>query len=207
MGNQPLGFFERFAGICSVLVGVFGFIYSAAFLILVVAGKAPELGELLSPLFLMLGGLCSIVVLVALYNRLKETESAFALLGLLLGVIGAMGSTIHGGYDLANSINPPVTATGDLPSQINPRGLLTFGVSGITLFILAWLMGRSGRFWKGLHYLGYLSAALLVILYLGRLIVLDPTNPAIVLPAVLAGFLVSPALYIWLGIKLWRSRI
>jgi hypothetical protein len=43
-------------------------------------------------------------------------------------------------------------------------------------------------------------------LYLGRLIVLDPTSPVILVPALLNGFLVNPALYIWLGLALLRGR-
>jgi hypothetical protein len=57
-----------------------------------------------------------------------------------------------------------------------------------------------------LGYLAYLSAVLLVVLYLGRLIVLDPTNPLILVPALLNGFLVNPALYVWLGLALLRGR-
>jgi hypothetical protein len=47
---------------------------------------------------------------------------------------------------------------------------------------------------------------LLVALYLGRLIILDPTSPVILVPALLNGFLVNPALYIWLGLALLRGR-
>jgi hypothetical protein len=57
-----------------------------------------------------------------------------------------------------------------------------------------------------LGYLTYLSAILLVALYLGRLIILEPTNPVILVPALLNGFLVNPAVYIWLGLTLLRSR-
>ena len=199
--------YERLAGVSGILVGVLGILYSVAFMILVVAGRAPELRALLSPLFLMVGGLLSIVVQIAVYHRLRETEASFALLALLLGVVGAVGSAIHGGYDLANAINPPASLPADLPSQINPRGLLSFGVSGVALFIVAWLIGRGGRFPKGLQYLGYVSAILLVLVYLGRLIILDPRNPVVAVPAVAVGFLVTPALYIWLGVTLWRGRI
>jgi hypothetical protein len=46
-------------------------------------------------------------------------------------------------------------------------------------------------------YLTYVSAILLVILYLGRLIVLDPTSPVILLPALLNGFLINPPSTSW----------
>ena len=75
--------YEKFGGACAVAVGLFGFLYSIAFIILVVAGGAPEPGILLSSIFLTLGGIFSLAVIVALYGRLRETDVAFALLALL----------------------------------------------------------------------------------------------------------------------------
>jgi hypothetical protein len=198
--------YENFAGLCAILVGIGGFLYAVAFIILVIGGRAPVLGVLLSSLFLMLIGLFSTAVLVAIYNRLREADATFALLALLLGIAGALGSSVHGGYDLANAINPPASVPADLPSQIDPRGLLTFAVSGIALFIIAWLIWKGRQFPRGLAYLGWVSAILLVILYLGRLIALNPTNLVILVPALLNGFLINPAWYIWLGVALWVTR-
>jgi hypothetical protein len=189
--------FERFAGVCAILAGAFGFLYAVAFVVLQNA--------LLSGLFLMLTGLLTTTALVAVYERLRETDPSFALLALLLGVAGSLGSAVHGGYDLANVINPPSTMP-DLPNQVDPRGLLTFGVAGIALFFASWLIVRGRRFPRGLGYLGYVSAVLLLALYLGRLIVLDPTNPLILVPALLSGFLANPIFYVWLGLALLRGR-
>jgi hypothetical protein len=50
------------------------------------------------------------------------------------------------------------------------------------------------------------SAVLLIVLYLGRLIALDPTNLVILVPALLNGFLINPGWYIWLGAALWASK-
>ena len=194
--------FERFAGVCALLTGIGGLAYAIAFLVLKSA--------LLSDLFLMLSGFFSTAVLVAIYNRVRETDAVFALWGLLLGIAGALGSVVHGGYDLSNVLNPvsvvSQAAAAGAPSAIDPRGVLTFAAGGIGLFVLAWLIGRSGQFPRTLMYVGYLAAALLVILYLGRLIVYFPTNPLILIPAILSGFLVSPIWYIWLGLTLWRGR-
>ena len=194
--------FERFAGACALLTGIGGLAYAIAFLVLKSA--------LLSDLFLMLSGFFSTAVLVAIYNRVRETDAVFALWGLLLGIAGALGSVVHGGYDLSNVLNPvsvvSQAAAAGAPSAIDPRGVLTFAAGGIGLFVLAWLIGRSGQFPRALMYVGYLAAALLIILYLGRLIVYIPTNPLILIPAILSGFLVSPIWYIWLGLTLWRGR-
>jgi hypothetical protein len=93
-----------------------------------------------------------------------------SLLGLGLGLAGALGAAVHGGYDLANAINPPLAdaaSAANLPSQIDPRGLLTFGVAGLALFFFAWLMGQAG-FSRGLSLLGSVLAALRVVTYLAR---------------------------------------
>src|SRR6266480_5510294 len=192
-------FFERVAGLSAILVGITGLLYSISFVLLK--------NDLLIALFLMLGGLFSTAVLVAVYNRLKETDATFALWAFLLSIAGAFGAIIHGGYDLANAINPTAAnvALANLPSAIDPRGLLTFGVAGIGIFVMAWLMGRSGQFPRGLSYWGCLLAVLLFVLYLGRLIILDPKNPIVLVDALLSGFIVNPVWYVWLGVVLWGA--
>jgi hypothetical protein len=191
--------FERFAGLSAILAGIIGLLYSISFVILN--------NDVLIALFLMLGGLFSTAVLVAVYNRLKETDATYALWALFLSIAGAFGAIIHGGYDLANAINPTAAnvAIANLPSAIDPRGLLTFGVAGLGVFVIAWLMGRSGQFPRGLSYWGYLLAVLLVVLYLGRLIILDPKNPLVLGDALLSGFIVNPVWYVWLGVVFWGA--
>lgn len=190
--------FERFAGACALLTGITSFLYALAFVIL---QNAP-----LSALFLMAVGLLTSPVLVAIYYRLRDTDAPFALWALVLGIAGALGSTVHGGYDLANTIIPSGLASTELPNPIDPRGLLTFGVAGVALFIVGWLIVRGGRLPRGLGYLAYLSALLLVVLYFGRLIIVVPSSPVIVVPALLSGFVVNPALYILLGFALLSGR-
>jgi hypothetical protein len=184
--------FEKFAGWSAVLAGLSGFLYSVSFIVLQ--------SNLLSALFLMLGGLFSTAALTALYQRLRGAESGFALLGLLLTLGAALGSAIHGGYDLSNALHPPAALSTDLPNPIDPRGLLTFGVMGLGLVLFSWLMTQEMRFPSGFAYLGYLSAILMLILYLGRLIILQATNLGIVIPALLEGFIVNPLWYVWLGL-------
>jgi hypothetical protein len=186
--------YDRFAGVCAILAGAVGFLYSVSFVVLRDAR--------LYSLFLLLGGLLTIAVMVAVYERLREVDGSFALLALVLGALGGIGSAVHGGYDLSNALHPPAQVP-DLPSGVDPRGFLTFGVAGLAVFIVAWLMTKSD-FPKALGYLGYLSAVLLVVLYLARLIVLDATSLLILGPALLAGFIVNPIWYVWLGLQLRR---
>jgi len=197
--------FPSWASVFSYANGLVGLVYSFAFLVLVVGGRAPDLGQFLSAITLLLGGVLASAVLLGLYQRVREADAGFALWAVALGGIGSLGAAIHGGYDLAVYLHPPTSLPTDLPSAIDPRGLLTFGLTGLGLLTFAWLMGRSPGFAKGLVWLAYLSGVLSVGLYLGRLILLQPTHPVIALIAVAEGFIVNPAFYIWLGSALRKN--
>lgn len=201
MSHVKSSSFNRYAGLAAILAALIGLLYSLAFVVLQNA--------LLYSLALMLGGLLSVVALVALFERLGEVNADAALLGLILGAVSALGATIHGGYDLANAINPPgdvPAALAALPSQIDPRGLLTFGVAGLSLFIAGLLMRHSARFPRSFTALTFLLAALLVVVYLGRLVILSPANPLVLIPAAITGFIVNPLWYAWLGVQLRGSE-
>lgn len=192
--------FDRFAGVCGVLAGCVSLVYAVAFIVL--------RNALLSELALLLSGLLTSVIVVALYSHLQAIEINFARWATALVGIGALGSMVHGGYNLANAINPPNALPGNvanLPSAIDPRGLLTFGTTGLGILILARLMQRSRIFPAGLAIVGYLLAILLVALYLGRLIILDAASPLIVVPAIVSGFVINPLWNIWLGVVLSRQ--
>jgi hypothetical protein len=191
-------FLKQFGWISGILAAVFGLLYSVSFVFIK--------DNLWNGLFLLISGLLAGLVLVTLYQEVKAADSGLALVGLVLTLVGTSGAVIHGGYDLALGINPvPALPAGvaDLPSAIDPRGLLTFGIAGLGIFTFAWLMRQSGRFPAGLIYLGWALAVLMEILYFGRLIILDAKNPLIVVPALLAGFIINPAWYSWLG---WRLK-
>jgi hypothetical protein len=199
--------FLRLAGWCAIGAAVAGLVYSVTFIGLVVLGAAPELGTVLSSLALLLGAVLSVVAFAGLYRVLLDLGGGLALLALLLGVTGAFGAAVHGGYDLAVAIHPPggdLGAAADLPNPIDPRGLLTFGVTGLAVLVASSLVVRQPDLPRGLGYLGYLAGALLVIVYLGRLLILTPTHPLVAGPAALAGFVVSPAWYLWLGLVFLR---
>ena len=190
----------RSASLFAILAALAGLLYSLSFVVL--------RNELLSAIFLLLGGLFSSVALVAVYTRVGSDDGVAASWATVLAVIAAIGSAIHAAYDLSNGLHPveSTLALADLPSAIDPRGFLTFGVAGIALFVLAALIIRTGGLPRGLGYLGLVSAVLLVVIYLGRLIILDATSPIILLPAALEGFIVNPVWYLWLGIALLRIR-
>lgn len=199
--------FEQFAGASAIAAGVLTLLYSLGFVVLQRVDGMEDFGVLLYSLCQLLGGLATSAVMVGLYYRLRDVDEAFSLWALLLGVGAALGSAIHGGYDLSNAINAPTSdplSAANLPNQLDPRGLVTFGVVAISLFIFSWLITRSPTLPKNLGYLGYALAIAFAILYVARLTVLDAANPLIFVPALLTGFILSPAWYIWLGSLLYR---
>ena len=93
----------------------------------------------------------------------------------------------------------------ELPNPVDPRGVLTFAAAGIGLLILVWLVRRAGALQNWIGVLGLVVGALLILIYLGRLIILSPTNPLVAGLAGITGFILSPVFYIGLGLWL-RSR-
>ncbi len=202
----PSDDFDRFAGYTAVAVGIGGLAYSIAFVTYLQSGSTAA--AKLSSLLLMVGGVVSIPFLLALYNRLRVVDGGFAAMALAFGILGAAGAAIHGAYDLANFIKPPGAVQGNLPNAVDPRGLATFAFSGLAVLLASWLILRGGGgFPKRLGQLGVLSGLLLIYVYLGRLIILNPKNPALLAAAVLSGFIVNPLWVGWVGVTLLgRSR-
>jgi hypothetical protein len=194
--------FERFGAACALAVGVGTILYSAAFVIALRTAVAPAVT--VAALLLLLGGLVTTPVSVTLYLRLRSADEGYALWALLLSLAGALGSVVHGGFDLARLVGPPTLPT-EIPNPVDPRGLLTFGIAGIGLFVFAALIRRGGGLPRGLGALGMVAGGLLVVIYLGRLLLFDPTNPVLLVSAALGGFVVIPAFFLWLAIALRRA--
>ncbi len=157
----------------------------------------------MADLLLMFGGFVVTAVLIALFPRLRETDTGFAMWAVLLGIAGAVGSGLHGGFDLAvQAKNPAGTVSNLTANPTDPRGLATFALSGLALLLISWLIVAGGRLPKGLGYLGILAGVLLLVVYVGRLTVFNPKNPFLLTVAVVSGFLVNPAWFAWLGMAL-----
>jgi hypothetical protein len=195
--------FERFAAVCAFVVGAAGLVYAVAFVTLLRGAGRVAVGA--SGILLLVGGLLSTAVLVAVYERVRAWSGPFALWGLVLGSVAAIGSAAHGAFDLANAIDQPRRNVG-IPNPVDPRGFLTFGMTAVAVLVLAWLILRSGVFPRGLAYVGFALSPLLLVTYLGRLILLDPKRPVLLVAALLTGFVLNPLWYLWLGIELRRGR-
>jgi hypothetical protein len=183
------------------LAAVCGLLYSVSFV--VVARSAPTVGQGLSGFFLLAGGILGASALLGLYIRLSGVGGGYTAWAFILGAAGAFSATLHGGYDLANAIHP--AGTSDFPSEVDPRGLGTFGLAGVAMLAFAYVAQHDALFPRNFVYLGYVSGALLVLIYLARLIILSPSNPLVLAPAAIEGFVVNPAWYIWLGVLLRRA--
>jgi hypothetical protein len=194
--------FERFAGTCAMILGVGGLAYSLAFVLALETGSRAAVAS--AAIFLFLGGLLTTPVMVGLHQRLRATDEGFARWAMILGVIGSMGTAIHGAYDVAKIAGPPTLPT-EIPNPVDPRGMLTFGVTGLAVLVFAALIRRGGGFPRGLGVLGALAGVLLVLVYLGRLLIFDPTHPALLIASAALGFAVNPVWLVWLGVSLRRA--
>lgn len=194
--------FERFAGTCALVLGVGGVAYSLAFVLALQTGSRAAATS--AAIFLFVGGLLSTAVMVGLHQRLRAADEGFARWAMLLGVIGSVGTAIHGAYDVAKIAGPPILPT-EIPNPVDPRGVLTFGVTGLAVLVFASLIRRGGGLPRGLGLLGTLAGVLLILVYLGRLLILDPTHPALLVASAALGFAVNPAWLVWLGVSLRRA--
>ncbi len=196
--------FRRLASISAFAVAVGGVGYSLAFVIGVKAESQAALT--VSWVLLLVGGLVGTVVAAALYERLRDTDSGLALVGLVLGAVGMLGSSIHGAYDVALIIRP-VDDLPEIPNPVDPRGMLTFGVTGLSVLVFSSLILQGTALPRRLGSLGVLLGALLVLVYLGRLIIFDPNNVVLLGVAAVAGLIVHPAWFVGLGRALGKAPI
>src|SRR5688572_12661485 len=156
--------FQRLAGVAAFFVGFGALVYAILFITIVEGNTDTE------PWFaiLMLGALATVPVVIALYCTLRPFDEAAALTALVLGLFGALGGILHGGYELALLVTPPDVGAYPGPEAIS-KGVLRYLVAGLALLVVAWLVWASGLLPRGIAYLAALGGALLVFIYIGRL--------------------------------------
>lgn len=196
-----MGTFDRFAGTSAILVGVGGLAYGLLFGYIVLG--APNAVAITWNVLGLLGALLATSVSVALYYRLRDTDRGFALLALLLGLAASLGQLENSALALGGGLTPGI---GKTAAPSDPFGVFRFGLAGVALFVVGWLIVRGGALPRGLGYLAEAGGILLVLVYLGRLTgVIDPATRITVLPPVLYGIVIHPWFYVWLGLTLRRS--
>jgi hypothetical protein len=155
-----------------------------------------------SSITLIVGGLLAIPVVVALAEQLGTREPQFARVGLVLGLAASLGTMLHGAWDtavLAHPVDHP-----DVPSYTDARGFATFAMTALAFVVFGWLILRGTEVPRVVGQLALLAAVLLLVVYFGRLIVLNPKRPVIKWVAVVSGLLVNPAFYLAYGRSLLR---
>lgn len=198
--------FERLAGVCALFVGLGALVYAILFITIVEGNQETE------PWFaiLLLGAITSVPVIVALYCRLAEFDQGLALTALALGLFGAFGGVLHGGYELAALVTPPDTPpeVGVFPGPESvAKGVLRYLVAGLALLLIAWLVWASALLPRGIALLAGVGGVLLVFIYIGRLFdFITPGDYVSLIPPIVYGFLVHPLLYGWIGLTFLRGQ-
>ncbi len=194
--------FERLAGVCALFVGLGALVYAILFITIVEGNEETE------PWFaiLLLGAITSVPVIVALYCRLAEFDQGLALTALGLGLFGALGGILHGGYELAVLITPPDVETGVYPGlESVTKGVLRYLVAGLALLLIAWLVWASALLPRGIALLAGVGGVLLVFIYIGRLFdFITPGDYVSLIPPIVYGAVVHPLLYGWIGLTFLR---
>jgi hypothetical protein len=180
-----------------------GFLYAAVF-VWIVAGS-PRWVLALWHWLLLGGALLSVAALVGVYRRIRQADEGLALVGLLLGALGALGGAVHGAYLLYLHFNP-VPGVPEGPTPGDPAGVLRYGAAGLALLVIGWAILVGGALPRTLGRLGLFGGSLLVLTYLGRLYqFIVPGVKVSLIPPVLYGLVVFPAWWIGVGRALRTS--
>jgi hypothetical protein len=194
--------YNRFGGVCGILLGVGSLLYAVFFLVL--GRQAGDFGKTGSWVILAVNGLLATAAYVALYERTSQAGDGFSLWGLLLGFAQGLAMMANGVYQAVFGRQ----ATGDplargIPSWADPKGLGTFLLFGIASFVFARIFLSTGVLSRRLGYLGLLNGVLLVVLFFAN--VFD-SLPVILVAGGLTSVIVTPLWWIWIGRSLLRSR-
>src|SRR6185369_10491773 len=95
--------FARLGGYAAIFAALGSLLYSVAFVILK--------NVVIYSVALAVGGIVTTAILTAIYFRVRETDAAFSLWALLIGVVAALGSAAHGIFDLATALTPGLVAS------------------------------------------------------------------------------------------------
>jgi hypothetical protein len=197
--------FTRFARWAALLAAAAGLTYTITFI--VVVQKGSEWAKWTSSAALLTGALAAVPMFCGAFFAVLDREREFALVALVLGVAGALGSATHAAYDLSVLANPPAGSLGvtaDLPFAADPRGFATFALVGVSLALFGWLAARAGVLSTAVAVLAEVTGAALVVIFIGRLTVLDPKSGLLRPLTALTGFVLNPALLVAFAVNLFR---
>jgi hypothetical protein len=181
--------FSRFAAASAAVAVVTSLVYSVTFALVV--RKGYHWAEWASSAALLTGALAAIVVVLAARERFGGREPQFAQLAVVLGLAGALGSAVHAAYDLAALAKPADSDALGL-SPTDPRGFATFALTGLALGLFGVLGHSAGALSARTRAVALVTAASLVVVFVGRLALLDPNRLVIKVLALACGVVLNP---------------
>ena len=192
--TSPL--FDRTASWMAYLSAVVALAYSLSFAYYVREGD--RWAQYTSSGLLIAGGVFGLPVLIAIYLRVRHVDEGFAIVALVVALAAAFGTMLHGAHDVAVFAHPDQVTTGaDYPNFTDPRGFSTFALFGLGMIVLA-AMSRGAGFRKPIPLVGAVSGVLAVIVYIGRVTVLDTKRWWVATAAIGAGII---------GVPLWNVLV
>ena len=195
--------FARIASAAGLAAAAAGIVYTITFALYVQKGYRWALWA--STVTLLHGSLVVLLVFVGAFRRFGHHEPDLALVAFVLGMSGALGSLLHAVYSLAQ-LAKPVSGANALPFPTDPRGLATFALTGLALGLFGWLGHRDGVLPDAVQWLALATTACLLVVFLGRLIVMNPRSAAVKPFAILGGLFLAPATYIAFARSFTRGR-
>jgi hypothetical protein len=217
----------RWGGLAAIGVGLASLLYGLAYVILVVLGprldtsaSLTSFGIQITNLLLALSGVLSLIAVVAIFQRVRGVSEAWARLALWFGMFGALLGGLHGWSDLVRN---PILARAlgqadsvaaanllaNLPSAVDPRGVGTFGLTGLFILVTGLLLYRVEGIPRRLAGVALASALLLGVTFVGTVLYasgdgLAPARYLFLVAGPLEAIIVGPLFYIWLGVLLRR---
>lgn len=185
--------FARCATFSAVVAALGSVVYTVTFGLVVQKGY--RWAQWTSSVALLVGSLALVVVVIAARDGFAGVERQFAGVATAIGAVAALATATHAIYDIAGLAKPDQGGiTGPFPTD--PRGFATFALTGVALGLFGWLGAKSGRLDGAVRTLAVLAALCLIVVFVGRLAILNPKSNAVKPFAVASGLVLVPLTYL-----------
>lgn len=214
--------FDRLAAAAAAAVAILSLLYAVSYLVIAPAAQrrsdvdafyrsylAHPQGMRLASLCLLVSGLAVGLPLVALRRRLLAQSDGVVTWAAVAGTVAGFATAAHGlssllgtdrlahrfvGADAAT--HAAIVLAHVTPSPVDPAGLATFGLAGLSALLLGLALRREGR---GLGTLGVVLGADMVALFIANAV---GSTLVTLLTGGLASVVLGPVWYLGLGRRL-----
>lgn len=218
--------FTRMAALGSAAVGVLSLVYAVGYLVIAPADQrggnidkalrsyvAHPLGLRTASVSLMLAGLMSGAVVLALIGRLRNDTAERSLTWAgVLAVVAGLATSVHGLGDLLNmdelahkyvagsaATKAAAVVAHGIPSGVDPKGLMTFGVAGLVALVLGLVLRATHR---RLGTLGVVLGVDMAMLFVANAVGI---NVLVLVTGGLASVVLGPIWWLSIGHLLWQA--